>query len=767
MKVSISMDIIPQVKELQKGLIAWYDFRRESKVLYIGYEQDPICDYLMDMTGCIYDDKGEQIGKHLSVTVVPDTQSVNEGFYKKHANSFDYIVCVDLLELQENPCLALSYWKTMLKEDGICLLGMNNRMGIRYFCGDRDRYTDRNFDGVENYRRVYMKSEDIFRGRMYAKFEIEQMLNRVGFAKNRFYSVLSNLENPSHLLAYDYMPNEDLANRLYPSYYSPETVFLEEESLYQSLLSNGMFHSMANAYLVEASYSDEGRMSDALQITSSMERSRKDALFTIIHEDGVVEKKPAYPEGKEKMKRMISYAEDLRRHGLKVIEMELVNNSIHMPYIEAPTGQLYLKRLLQTNIDAFYSAMDRFMELIIASSEAICGDAGDDLGLTLEYGYLDLVPLNSFYIDGDFVFFDQEFRKERFAANAIRARAITTLYFGNNELNKILLSEILYERYNLRERITDWREMEGRFLWELRSEGELWQYHQKVRRNVEVVNSNRQRMNYTADDYYRLFVDIFDHCDTRKLILFGSGKFAEHFMSMYREDYPVYAIVDNQEKNWGKELYDIKIQSPEILHRLSSGEYKILICIKNYVSVMKQLEGMGVSEYSIFDPAKAYQKKRKPTVGLNTKRMDDETKKYHVGYISGVFDLYHVGHLNLFRRAKELCDYLIVGVVSDKGVVKKKGVNPFIPFEERVELVRSCRFVDEVVEIPLEYNGPKEAFSMYHFDVQFSGSDYINSPYWLDAQEYLRKHGVDLVFLPYTKSTNSTSIKALIERNLL
>lgn len=145
----------------------------------------------------------------------------------------------------------------------------------------------------------------------------------------------------------------------------------------------------------------------------------------------------------------------------------------------------------------------------------------------------------------------------------------------------------------------------------------------------------------------------------------------------------------------------------------------------------------------------------------------DDKKKYHVGYISGVFDLYHVGHLNLFRKAKSMCDYLIVGVVSDKGVVKKKGVNPFIPFDERTDLVRSCRFVDEVVEIPLEYNGPQEAFAMYHFDVQFSGSDYINSPYWLDAQKYLREHGADLVFLPYTKSTNSTNIKALIEKSLL
>ncbi|MCI9486907.1 MAG: adenylyltransferase/cytidyltransferase family protein [Lachnospiraceae bacterium] len=758
------MDHMTQIKELQKGLIAWYKFHKDADVLYVGREGDAICEFLMSKSGYVYDDEGNQVGDHLSVTVATLLRSVENDFCAERNGQFDYVICIGLIEKAEDPETVLRCWKRLLKPDGICLLGFNNRFGIRYFCGDRDCYTNRNFDGVENYRRAYMKSEDVFRGRMYAKFEIEQILGSEGFLRRNFYSVLSNLENPSHLLKYDYIPNEDLANRLYPSYYSPETVFLEEESLYQSLFSNGMFHPMANAYLVEAGCTERAGLSDVLQVTSSMERNHRNAMLTVIREDNTVEKKPAYPEGAERINRMLSYSEDLRKHGLKTVEMECTDGSIRMPYMEAPTGQLYLKNLLRTDLDDFYQAMDRFMDLVVSSSVAVGGEEDDDLGLTLEYGYLDLVPLNSFYVNGDFVFFDQEFRKERFPANAIRARVITTLYFGNSELNKILPAEILYERYHLWQRIQDWREMEGRFLWELRSEGELWQYHQKVRRNADIVNSNRQRMNYTSDDYYRLFVDIFNHCDTRKLILFGSGRFAEQFMSMYREDYPVYAIVDNQEKRWGEELYGIRIQSPELLHRLSPGEFKVLVCIKNYISVMKQLEDMGVSEFSIYDPVKPYPKKRRPTAEMN---VADGKKKYHVGYISGVFDLYHVGHLNLLRKAKSMCDYLIVGVVSDKGVVKKKGVNPFIPFDERVDLVRSCRFVDEVVEIPLEYNGPQEAFAMYHFDVQFSGSDYINAPYWLDAQKYLREHGADLVFLPYTKSTNSTNIKALIEKNLL
>ncbi|MDE7014755.1 MAG: adenylyltransferase/cytidyltransferase family protein [Kineothrix sp.] len=142
-------------------------------------------------------------------------------------------------------------------------------------------------------------------------------------------------------------------------------------------------------------------------------------------------------------------------------------------------------------------------------------------------------------------------------------------------------------------------------------------------------------------------------------------------------------------------------------------------------------------------------------------------KKYHVGYISGVFDLFHVGHLNMFKRAKEQCDYLIVGVVTDDGVRNFKKVEPFVPFEERIEMVRSCRYVDEAVEIPLEYNDTREAYKLYHFDCQFSGSDYIDRPAWISNREFLERNGSELVFFPYTESTSSSKMKALIEKKLI
>lgn len=750
------------LKELQKGLIAWYDFAPGSNILYIGEDSDAIADHLRSLSGLAYDSTGRQISKNLSVTVVSLNAVRDEKFVTAHQSFFDYVICVGLAEKARSLSELLSFIKSLAAHGAICLFGMNNRLGVRYFCGDRDPYTGRSFDSIEDYRRAYKTEEDHFNGRMYDRAQIRTALQKCGSTNVKFYSILSDLENPILMFAEGFAPKEDLATRIYPVYNCPETVFLEEEVLYRPLVDNDMFHQMANAYLVEFSFDDSVLLSDALQITSTTVRSAADSMFTIIHENNVVEKINAYPEGRRRLENMIEYAEDLKAHGLKVIDMKLTDRGLEMPYIDAPVGQLYLKNLYLTDLDEFFNKMDHFRDLILKSSETVGEDLGEELGVTLRYGYPDLVPLNSFYIDGEFVFFDQEFREEEYPANAIIARMVSTFYAGNSVPQTIMTRDEMYDRYDVKARIGDWRRMEGRFLSELRNDSDLREYYSRVRRNGGIVNSNRQRMNYSADDYYRIFVDIFNNADTRKLILFGSGNFATRFMELYGPDYPVYAIVDNNPDKWESEFKGVMIHSPEWLRELSSGEYKVLICIKNYPSVIGQLKAMGITEFSVYDPAQKYPRKRHPITVT-----EGEPKKYHVGYIAGVFDLFHVGHLNMFKRAKELCDYLIVGVVSDEGAFKHNKKETFVPFEERIEMVRSCRYVDEAVEIPVDLNDTKEAFAMYHFDVQFSGSDYVNNPKWIEKRKYLRSQGADLVFFPYTKSTNSTNIKALIEKGLV
>lgn len=132
-----------------------------------------------------------------------------------------------------------------------------------------------------------------------------------------------------------------------------------------------------------------------------------------------------------------------------------------------------------------------------------------------------------------------------------------------------------------------------------------------------------------------------------------------------------------------------------------------------------------------------------------------------VGYTSGVYDLFHIGHLNLLKNAKGLCDKLIVGVSTDK-LVEYKHKHPVIPFEERIEIVRSCKFVDAA--IPQEELDKYKMWEKLHFDILFVGDDWYNSSSWKEMEKKFDKVGVRVIYFPYTKGTSSTLInQTLIE----
>lgn len=139
-----------------------------------------------------------------------------------------------------------------------------------------------------------------------------------------------------------------------------------------------------------------------------------------------------------------------------------------------------------------------------------------------------------------------------------------------------------------------------------------------------------------------------------------------------------------------------------------------------------------------------------------------QKKKYHLGYVPGVYDLFHIGHLNLIRRAKEQSEYLLAGVLSDELVEHFKGKKPYIPFEERIAIVGAIKEVDEVVKVDFENTVKMNAWNLYHYDAYFSGNDHEND--WDDERRQLRELGSDIVFLPYTKSTSSTMIKEQIQQ---
>ena len=131
-----------------------------------------------------------------------------------------------------------------------------------------------------------------------------------------------------------------------------------------------------------------------------------------------------------------------------------------------------------------------------------------------------------------------------------------------------------------------------------------------------------------------------------------------------------------------------------------------------------------------------------------------------IGYTTGVYDLFHIGHLNLLKNAKGMCDKLIVGVTVDE-LVAYKGKKSMIPFEDRLELVRSCRYVDAAVP---QYDMDKlTACKKLGATFLFVGDDWYGTEKWKAYEEEFAREGIKIIYFPYTKGVSSTQIQKALD----
>ena len=137
-------------------------------------------------------------------------------------------------------------------------------------------------------------------------------------------------------------------------------------------------------------------------------------------------------------------------------------------------------------------------------------------------------------------------------------------------------------------------------------------------------------------------------------------------------------------------------------------------------------------------------------------------KKYKIGYTSGVYDMFQIGHLNLLKRAKEQCEYLVVGVTTDE-LAQYKHKTPIIPYSERKQIVEAIKYVDLVV--PQENMDKLAACKKLHADVIFVGDDWKGTEKWNKIEQELATIGAEVVYFPYTQGTSSTILREKLLNN--
>ena len=130
---------------------------------------------------------------------------------------------------------------------------------------------------------------------------------------------------------------------------------------------------------------------------------------------------------------------------------------------------------------------------------------------------------------------------------------------------------------------------------------------------------------------------------------------------------------------------------------------------------------------------------------------------YEVGYLAGMFDILHIGHIDILRRSKELCEHLIVAVGTDDFMRIRKKREPLVPYEERIEIIKALWFVDQVV--PATDLDKISAYNRYKFNVMFAGADHKNEPIYVRSEAELKKLGVDTIYFPRFYDRSSTNLR--------
>ena len=544
---------------------------------------------------------------------------------------FDYIVCLEEMEKAGDPAGFIRSLLSFLKPDGTLILGADNRFGIRYFCGSKEKHTgipflgiNGYFDGMEEYlpRQWQRKTP----GRSFSRRELEEFLLAAGARNYKFYYPVPDLCMPQMICTDAAIPYGEIRERLNDYDYADPSMLGLEHRLFDEIAAANAFSFLANSFLIEIR--PQGPAADAEFVMITADRGKERSAATVLCAGNRVIKRALYPEGEKSLRTLYEHTRELEAAGVPVVPCAIKEDEnglfLEMPRISSEKLSSVLDRIAPSDPETFLRLLDEVYACICRSFR----EKGNGRGRV----FTDLAPCNCFCTEEGLRFFDQEFVSDDSTCAFSMYRALKYFFSSSLRARQAFdLTEVL-ERYGITpERIPELEEEEQLFL-------------EKVR--------------------------------------------------------------NRSEYDW---LYRISTPDPERIVR----------------NMKKNIPGAE--------------------------------KPYRRGYVPGVFDLFHSGHLRLIERCKERCDYLIVGVLTDELVEHYKGHRPVISYENRAKVIAGLRAVDEVVPVDFENTNQIRAWEQLHFDCHFSGDDHIDD--WQPVKEELNRRGSEMEFFSYTEGISSTQIR--------
>lgn len=497
------------------GIVRWYPFCRQSRVLEIEGQFGAITGALCE--SCDEVAVTESNPYRASCLARRYRNRGNLSVYAGHvfdlallrqSGRFDYIVLNGVLELQGNgdpdKKVYAAYLRRLRDElltpDGHLLIAVENRLGLHYFCGDRDSYTGRPFDSINNY--PFGSS-----ARGFTKRELTDILTQAGLSQYRFFYPLPDHRLPQLIYSQDCTGNSAISDRLSTYAVQKDTQVAWERALYKDVVENGALEFMANSFLVECSA--EGECCDINFVTLSTDRGEVHSFSTIIHNDGTVCKKPIYRRGMESLQLTCDAIQMLEARGIPVVPHQLEEDGLVMPYMEMPVLIDHLQKIFREEPQTVLTLLDRLYHYILASSElapaaenALAGLAPElDFGPVLKNACIDMTPPNCFFDGQEIYFFDQEFVCRNFPARYIMYRVVKYTYMNIDGLESVIPQQQMKQRFWLESLWDVFEKAEGEFIASIRNTGVYHTYYRCVYPDLNAIHHRSELLEYKGENF--------------------------------------------------------------------------------------------------------------------------------------------------------------------------------------------------------------------------------------------------------------------------
>lgn len=521
-----SWPVFFQLSELRLGLYSWYDFGEDATLLEIGAGFGAL-------TGLFCQ-------KCKRVIATENSKVRAEALYKRYKNvsnleiyvgdittmefdhPFDFIILTGLLERlgkgTKNREVYVNYLRQLTKllsPNGKLLLAVENRFGLKYVCGAEEPHTGRPFDGLNRYPFGT-------RGCSFSKEEITDIIRQAGLDTYKFYYPLPDYKLPQMIYSQNYQPKSRIKERLVPYYVKKDSLVAVESELYDEVVENGVFEFFANSFFIECSVAATPCAIDFATVTP--DRGHEKGTVTAILNNNTVRKHAIFSEGRKNIREQYNNLCELMTRGIPVIDIVLEEDTIIMPYRNEPLASVYLKNaVIEKTID-LYRYFERLYTYILKSSEHVASDLNAllpfikemssrvdkadkinrtadnvDFGIILSKAYIEMIPMNSFWVKDDFLFFDQEFTFDHYPANYVLFRALKNTYIFIPEAQGMIPLKEMKKHFRLEQVWDLYERRDQSFIMEVRQMEANKTFYEWTRINKERIYNKAELLNHKAE----------------------------------------------------------------------------------------------------------------------------------------------------------------------------------------------------------------------------------------------------------------------------